>query len=58
MWITFSTPSLELMQMEHTNLEAALVEQTALKAADTQMAELLDLQLAIVGGGVGEISPY
>ncbi len=44
--------------MEHTKVETRIVEQTILEAADTQFRELNDLQLALVGGGNGEVSPY
>ena len=44
--------------MEHTKVETRIVEQAILEAADTQLRDLNDLQLALVGGGNGEVSPY
>ena len=44
--------------MEHTKIETCIVEQTILDATDGQLRDLNDLQLALVGGGSGEVSPY
>ena len=44
--------------MELTQVEVAVVEGTAAVAAEAQVRELTELQLAFVGGGVGEISPH
>ena len=44
--------------MESTNLEVAVIEETVTKVTDGQRRELIDLQLAFVGGGNGEVSPY
>ena len=42
--------------MEHANIEVAIIEKTINEAGDAQLRELADLQLAIVGGGVGEVT--
>jgi len=39
--------------MELVKEEVALVEQVAAKAQEARLQELLDLQLAAVGGGIG-----
>ena len=44
--------------MENTKTEVAKIEGTIAKAADAQLRELNSLQLALVGGGNGEVSPY
>ncbi len=41
--------------MEHTNKEVAIIEKTVLEAAEKQVRELNDLQLAFVGGGIGDV---
>ena len=41
--------------MEQTNKEVAIIEKTAVKAAEKQLRELNDLQLAFVGGGIGDV---
>jgi len=41
--------------MDFTKNEIAVVEQTVVDAADAQIRELADLQLALVGGGGGEV---
>ena len=41
--------------MEHAKTEIAAVEQTLEVAAAEQMRELNDLQLALVGGGAGDV---
>jgi hypothetical protein len=40
--------------MEHTTIEVALIQQTAGEASDAQLRELSELQLAFVGGGIGD----
>ena len=44
--------------MEHTKIEVVVLQEATEAAADVQLRELNELQLALVGGGVGEISPY
>ena len=44
--------------MELTKIEVATLEKTVADANEQQIRELNDLQLAFVGGGVGEISPH
>jgi hypothetical protein len=44
--------------MEHTKLEATILEETINDAAELQIRELSDLQLVLVGGGSGEVTPY
>jgi hypothetical protein len=44
--------------MEHNNVEVALIQDTVAEVANTQLRELIDLQLALVGGGTGEVTPY
>jgi predicted negative regulator of RcsB-dependent stress response len=41
--------------MEHANIEIAQLESAVNEAADGQLRELTDLQLAVVGGGSGEV---
>ena len=41
--------------MEHAKTEIAAVEQTVEIACAEQMRELNDLQLALVGGGAGDV---
>ena len=41
--------------MEHTKNEVAIIEKTVLEAAEKQLRELNDLQLAFVGGGIGDV---
>ena len=41
--------------MEHTKIEVAVIEKAVIEATDAQLRELNELQLAFVGGGVGEI---
>jgi hypothetical protein len=41
--------------MEHTQIEVAVIEKATSEAAEAQLLELNDLQLAFVGGGSGEI---
>ena len=40
--------------MEHSNAELAMVEKAVVEGTDKHLCELNDLQLALVGGGVGE----
>ncbi len=40
--------------MEHTNTEVMKLEQAVSDATEAQVRELNDLQLAFVGGGIGE----
>jgi len=41
--------------MEHIKNEVAIIEKTVLEAAEKQLRELNDLQLAFVGGGIGDV---
>lgn len=41
--------------MEHAKIEIAFVEKTVEEAAREQVRELNDLQLALVGGGGGDV---
>ncbi len=41
--------------MEYAKIENAQLEAAANEATDAQLRELNDLQLAFVGGGVGEV---
>jgi hypothetical protein len=41
--------------MEHTKIEIEAVETAIAEATDCRLRELNDLQLAFVGGGVGEV---
>jgi hypothetical protein len=41
--------------MEFANTEMAVVEETIQEAARNEIRELNDLQLALVGGGIGDI---
>ncbi|MEO5692603.1 MAG: hypothetical protein ABIQ72_05725 [Usitatibacter sp.] len=41
--------------MEFTNIEVSRVEELSHQAAEQQMHELNDLQLALIGGGGGEV---
>jgi hypothetical protein len=43
--------------MDHTKTEVNAVEETIKEAAETQIRELLDQQLAYVGGGIAEVAP-
>jgi hypothetical protein len=40
--------------MEHTKVEITSIQQTIDEATDAQLHELSDLQLAFVGGGIGD----
>jgi hypothetical protein len=44
--------------VEITKIECDVVESTVSNAILDQIRDLNDLQLAVIGGGVGEISPY
>ena len=44
--------------MEQARAELAVVEETVIAATEAQVAQLEDLELALVGGGHGEISPF
>jgi hypothetical protein len=41
--------------MEHANIEIVKLESAVNEATDIQLRELNDLQLAIIGGGTGEV---
>ncbi len=41
--------------MEHIKSEVVIIEKTVLEAAEKQLRELNDLQLAFVGGGIGDV---
>jgi uncharacterized protein (UPF0212 family) len=43
--------------MDHTKTEINAVEEALNVAAEAQVRELNDLQLAFVGGGIGEVAP-
>ena len=40
--------------MEHTNVEVAKLQKAVDDATEAQLRELNDLQLAFIGGGIGE----
>ena len=40
--------------MEHTKMEFALIQEAVVEATDAQLRELNDLQLLLVGGGIGD----
>jgi hypothetical protein len=42
--------------MEFTKNEIAVIEQTVNEQVEVQMRELADLELALIGGGCGDIS--
>ena len=42
--------------MEYTETEVQVVASAISKASDDQLQDLNDLQLALVGGGIGEAS--
>jgi hypothetical protein len=44
--------------MDRANLELAAIEDAVAEAIDGQLSELNDLQLAFVGGGVGEVTAH
>ena len=41
--------------MEITRIEAVAVEQAVSEATEDQVSELNDLQLLMIGGGIGEV---
>ena len=41
--------------MEHTKMEVAVLEEVIAVASEVEIRELSDVQLAYVGGGIGEI---
>src|SRR5260221_3252543 len=41
-------------QMEHTNIEVMKLEQAVADATEAELRELNDLQLAFIGGGIGQ----
>jgi len=41
--------------MEFTNIEVKAVEKTINEKAEKEIRELGDLQLALVGGGIGDV---
>ena len=40
--------------MEHNKFEADIVEKVVTEATENQVRELNDLQLALIGGGIGD----
>jgi hypothetical protein len=42
--------------MEYTETEVQVVSRAISKASDAQVQDLNDLELALVGGGIGEAS--
>ena len=42
--------------METNNVEVKQLESAVKEAADSQLRELIDMQLALVGGGGGEVA--
>jgi len=44
--------------MEHAQTELQVVAEVLADVEDAQLRELNDVQLALVGGGVGEITPF
>jgi hypothetical protein len=43
------------MNMELNKIEVMMVADVSTEANDTQLAELTSLQLALIGGGCGEV---
>lgn len=41
--------------MEHTNIENEAIEQVVISAGENEILTLNDLQLTVVGGGIGDI---
>jgi hypothetical protein len=41
--------------METTKIEVANIERTLADAIENEMRELSDLQLSLIGGGIGEV---
>ena len=44
--------------MEQARKELAVVEEAVIAATEAQLSQLRDLELAFVGGGSGEVTPY
>ena len=44
------------LKMEHTKIEVQVIESMVFEAADAQLRELSDFQLAFVGGGSAELT--
>ena len=44
--------------MEQARTELAVVEETVAAATEAQVSQLKELELVLVGGGFGEITPY
>ena len=44
--------------MEQARVEMTVVEDAVALATEAQLRQLNDLELAFVGGGYGEITPY
>ncbi len=42
--------------MENNQVEIAVLNDVVLKVSDIEIRELNDLQLALIGGGVGEVT--
>jgi hypothetical protein len=54
----FSQPFTKGAHMEHTRIEVALIQETVDEATDAQTRELNELQLAFVGGGIGDVAGF
>jgi len=48
----------ERTKMEHTQTELQVVAKVLANIEDEKLRQLNDVQLALVGGGVGEITPF
>jgi hypothetical protein len=44
--------------MEQACTELAVVEEAVVAATEAQLSQLRDLELAFVGGGTGEVTPF
>ena len=44
--------------MEHNKIELAVVQEAISEGTEAQLRELVDLHLAIVGGGICDTIPY
>jgi hypothetical protein len=40
--------------MEHNKIEVGVIQEAVFNANDAQLRELNDLQLALIGGGIGD----
>ena len=40
--------------MEHTTIEVVSIQETSNEASDKNIHELQELQLALIGGGIGD----